>query len=66
VFLVTRWRDLAPVHPGDVPTAEVEVLEARTHKPVWRLRTTITPDHAGAVVLDGEAVVWRDPAVAAR
>ena len=65
VFLETHWRYLAPVHPGDELTAEVEVLEARSDKPIWRLRTTITSDHEGAIVLDGEAVVWRDPVVAA-
>ncbi len=65
VFLETHWRYLAPVHPGDELTAEVEVLEARPDKPIWRLRTTITSDHEGAIVLDGEAVVWRDPVVAA-
>lgn len=65
VFLETHWRYLAPVHPGDELTAEVEVLEARSDKPIWRLRTTITSDHEGAVVLDGDAVVWRDPVVAA-
>jgi acyl dehydratase len=53
------------VHPGDELTAEVEVLEARDDKPVWRLRTTITSDRDGAAVLDGTAVVWRDPVVAA-
>jgi hypothetical protein len=41
------------------------VLAAREDKPVWRLRTTITSDRAGAAVLDGTAVVWRDPVVAA-
>jgi acyl dehydratase len=65
VFLETRWRYLAPVRPGDTITAEVEVLEARPDKPVTRLRTTIAVD-GGPLVLDGEAVVWRDPAVAAR
>jgi acyl dehydratase len=65
VFLETHWRYLAPVHPGDELTAEVEVLEARSDKPVWRLRTTITSDREGAIVLDGDAVVWRDPVVAA-
>lgn len=64
VFLETSWRYLAPVRPGDSITAEVEVLEARPDKPVTRLRTTITIE-GGPVVLDGEAVVWRDPSVAA-
>lgn len=65
VFLETHWSYRAPVRPGQTITAEVEVLEARHDKPVTRLRTTITDD-AGVVVLDGEAVVWRDPEVAAR
>ena len=64
VFLETRWRYLAPVRPGDEITAEVEVVEARDDKPVVRMRTTVTSSD-GSVVLDGEAVVWRDPAVAA-
>ena len=64
VFLETRWSYLAPVRPGDEITAEVEVLDTRPDKPVTRLRTTIVRDD-GTVVLDGEAVVWRDPAVAA-
>jgi acyl dehydratase len=64
VFLETHWSYLAPVRPGDRITAAVEVLEARADKPVTRLRTTIT-DQTGQVVLDGEAVVWRDPVVAA-
>ena len=29
VFLETHWHYRAPVHPGDVLTAEVEVLESR-------------------------------------
>jgi acyl dehydratase len=63
VFLETRWRYLASVRPGDELTAEAVVLEARTDKPVTRLRTTIHRAD-GTVVVDGEAVVWRDPAVA--
>ena len=64
VFLETRWSYRAPVRPGDAITAEVEVVEARVDKPITRLRTTITTGD-GTVVLDGEATVWRDPAVAA-
>jgi acyl dehydratase len=63
VFLETRWRYLASVRPGDELTAEVEVLDARSDKPVTRLRTTIRRADR-TVVVDGEAVVWRDPAVA--
>jgi acyl dehydratase len=64
VFLRTDWSFRAPVRPGDTITAEVVVTAVRTDKPVTELRTTITDD-AGTVVLDGTAVVWRDPAVAA-
>jgi acyl dehydratase len=60
VFLETHWRFLAPVGPGDTITAEVEVLEHRTDKPITTLRTTITNQDA-TVVLDGTAVVYRDP-----
>lgn len=64
VFLETQWRFLAPVAPGDTITAEVEVLEHRTDKPISTLRTTIT-NHEGTVVVDGTAVVYRDEKVAA-
>jgi acyl dehydratase len=60
VFLQTEWKFLAPVGPGDTITAEVEVLEHRTDKPISKLRTTIT-NQAGEVVLDGTAVVWQEP-----
>jgi acyl dehydratase len=53
------WRFLAPVHPGDTITAEVEVLEQRVDKPISTLRTTIT-NQDGTVVLDGTAVVFRE------
>ena len=65
VFLEVSWRFLAPVRPGDEITAEATVLEAREDKPVTRLATVIT-NQDGVTVLDGTAVVWRDPAVAAR
>jgi acyl dehydratase len=64
VFLEVCWRFLAPVRPGDVITAEATVTEARTDKPVTTLATRIT-NQDGVVVLDGSAVVWRDPSVAA-
>jgi acyl dehydratase len=63
VFLETHWKFLAPVGPGDTITAEVEVLTARDDKPITTLRTTIT-NQEGTVVLDGTAVVYRDPSVA--
>ncbi len=63
VFLQVDWRFTAPVRPGDVITAEARVLETRDDKPVTTLATTIT-NQDGVVVLDGTAVVWRDPVVA--
>ena len=63
VFLEVAWRFLAPVRPGDVITAEAVVTAAREDKPVTTLATTVT-DQDGVVVLDGTAVVWRDPVVA--
>jgi acyl dehydratase len=59
VFLRVEWDFRAPVRPGDEITAEVEVLEARADKPITTLRTTIT-NQAGAIVLDGRAVVWTE------
>ena len=58
VFLHVDWSFRAPVRPGDTITAEVEVLEVRTDKPVTRLATVIT-NQAGDVVLDGTALVYR-------
>lgn len=63
VFLNTNWNFRAPVRPGDVITAEAEVLELRRDKPICTLKTTIHND-VGTVVLDGTAIVWRDPTVA--
>lgn len=64
VFLEVSWRFLAPVRPGDVITASAVVTAARDDKPVTTLATSIT-NQDDVVVLDGTAVVWRDPAVAA-
>jgi acyl dehydratase len=63
VFLEVDWHFRAPVRPGDEITATVEVTAARTDKPVTTLATTIV-NQDGVVVLDGTAVVWRDPVVA--
>ena len=63
VFLHVDWSFNAPVRPGDVITAEVRVLEVREDKPVSTLASTIT-NQDGVVVMDGTAVVWRDPVVA--
>jgi acyl dehydratase len=64
VFLEVAWRFLAPVRPGDVITARATVVETRDDKPVTCLATSVT-NQDGATVLDGTAVVWRDPVVAA-
>lgn len=63
VFLEVAWRFLAPVRPGDVITAEATVTGTRNDKPVTTLATQIT-NQDRVVVLDGTAVVWRDPRVA--
>ena len=60
VFLHTEWSYRAPVRPGDTITAEVEVLEMRTDKPISKLRTSIT-NQLGVVVVEGTALVWREP-----
>jgi len=64
VFLEVSWHFLAPVRPGDVITAEAVVLAIREDKPVTTLATSVT-NQDGVTVLDGTAVVWRDPVVAA-
>jgi acyl dehydratase len=60
VFLHVDWSFRVPVRPGDVITAEVEVLDMRADKPISTLRTTIS-NQDGLVVLDGTAVVYRTP-----
>ena len=60
VFLHVDWNFRAPVGPGDVITATAEILEAREDKPIFKLATTIT-DQAGTIVLEGTALVWREP-----
>jgi acyl dehydratase len=60
VFLEVSWRFLAPVRPGDVITAEAVVTTVRDDKPVTTLRTSVV-NQDDVVVLDGTAVVWRDP-----
>ena len=63
VFLHVDWSFRAPVRPGDEITAEVEVTAVRDDKSVTNLSTVIT-NQDGVVVLEGTAVVWRDPSVA--
>jgi acyl dehydratase len=58
VFLHVDWSFRAPVRPGDVITAEVQVLEVREDKPISTLRTTIT-NQDDVVVLEGTALVYR-------
>ena len=58
VFLHVDWSFRAPVRPGDVITAEVEVLDVREDKPISTLRTTIS-NQDDVVVLDGTALVYR-------
>jgi acyl dehydratase len=60
VFLHVDWSFRAPVRPGDVITAAVEVLELRDDKPISTLRTTIS-NQDGTVVLDGTALVFTEP-----
>lgn len=60
VFLHVEWDFRAPVRPGDTITAQVEVLETRPDKPISTLSTTIV-NQDGTVVLDGSAVVYREP-----
>ena len=64
VFLEVSWRFLAPVRPGDVLTATAVVTAVRDDKPVTTLATSIT-NQDDVLVLDGTAVVWRDPVVGA-
>ena len=64
VFLNVNWNFRAPVRPGDVITAQARVTGRHETKPVTYLDMTIT-NQDDEVVLDGTAVVWRDPAVAA-
>jgi acyl dehydratase len=63
VFLHVDWSFRAPVRPGDVITATATVTAVREDKPITTLATSIT-NQDGVVVLDGTAVVWRDPEVA--
>lgn len=58
VFLHVDWSFTAPVRPGDIITAEVEVLSSRSDKPVHEVRTTVRNQHED-VVLDGRATVYR-------
>jgi acyl dehydratase len=74
VFLNVNWDFTAPVRPGDVITGRVEIIEARTDKPVTKLRTTVTRGD-GTIALTGTAVGYTmaiglgefdDPGITAR
>src|SRR5215831_12653814 len=60
VFLHVDWNFRAPVRPGDVLTADAEVIEVKEGRPICTLRTTIT-NQDGTVVLDGTALVYQEP-----
>ncbi|HWB89008.1 MAG TPA: MaoC family dehydratase [Acidimicrobiia bacterium] len=60
VFLNVNWDFKAPVGPGDTITATVEVLEVRHDKPLTKLACRVT-DQDGVVVLEGTALVWKEP-----
>ena len=60
VFLQVSWSFKAPVRPGDTITGRAEVIEARSDKPITRLKTSVTRDD-GTVVLEGDAVCYTMP-----
>lgn len=57
VFLHQEWDYPAPVFIGDTVTATAEVIEARTDKPITRLRCVARRDD-GTDVLRGECLVY--------
>jgi acyl dehydratase len=57
VFLETHWRFLAPTHPGDTITGEVEVTAVRHDKPITTLATRVVRGD-GVVAIEGTAVCW--------
>jgi acyl dehydratase len=57
VFLHQEWDYPAPVFIGDTITATAEVIEARTDKPITRLRCLARRDD-GTEVLRGECLVY--------
>ena len=64
VFLETHWKFLAPCHPGDTITGQVEVTAVREDKPITTLATRVVRDD-GVVAIEGTAVCWTmdlDPA----
>jgi acyl dehydratase len=57
VFLHQEWDYPAPVYIGDTVTATAEVIEARSDKPITRLRCVATRQD-GVEVLRGECLVY--------
>ncbi len=57
VFLHQEWDYPAPVYIGDTVTAEAEVLETRSDKPITRLRC-VARRADGTEVLRGECLVY--------
>jgi acyl dehydratase len=57
VFLHQEWDYPAPVYIGDEVTAEAEVIEARSDKPITRLRC-FARRQDGTEVLRGECLVY--------
>ena len=57
VFLHQEWDYPAPVFIGDTVTAEAEVIEARSDKPITRLRCMARRGD-GTEVLRGECLVY--------
>jgi acyl dehydratase len=57
VFLHQEWDYPAPVFVGDTVTAEAEVIEARSDKPMTRL-ACVARRSDGTVVMKGECLVY--------
>jgi acyl dehydratase len=57
VFLHQEWDYPAPARIGDTVTAEAEVIEARTDKPITKLRCVARLED-GTEVLRGECLVY--------
>jgi acyl dehydratase len=57
VFLNVEWAFRAPVRPGDVITAQVEVVDVRTDKPITKLATRVLRDD-GVVVVEGQVLCY--------
>ena len=60
VFLNVDWSFRAPVRPGDVITARVEVIAVRTDKPITTLSTSVVRDD-GVVAVEGKALCYTMP-----